>query len=79
MGYQYSWLCELYREWSGKLGLIIRQEHRAGEKMFIDYVSQIVDVMVPLAGKVEVGVQLMEKWMLAALRKRTFVSLAELN
>ncbi|CAO0822867.1 hypothetical protein DFAR_3340027 [Desulfarculales bacterium] len=49
---QYSWLCEHYREWSGKLGLVMRQEHRAGEKTFIDYAGQTVDVVVPLTGEV---------------------------
>ncbi|CAO0820897.1 hypothetical protein DFAR_10020 [Desulfarculales bacterium] len=55
LGYQYSWLYERYREWSDKLGLVMRQEHRAGEKTFIDYVSRIVDVVVPLAGEVSVA------------------------
>ena len=52
LGYQYSWFCERYREWSGKLGLVMRQEHRAGEKTFIDYAGQTVDVVVPLTGEV---------------------------
>ncbi|CAO0821915.1 hypothetical protein DFAR_3960008 [Desulfarculales bacterium] len=30
MGYQYSWFCERHREWSSKLGLVMRQEHRVG-------------------------------------------------
>ena len=25
LGYQYSWSCERYREWSGKLGLVMRR------------------------------------------------------
>lgn len=174
LGYQYSWFCERYREWSGKLGLVMRQEHRSGEKMFIDYAGQTVEVVNPLTGevraaqvfvavlgasnytfaeatwtqalpdwigshqrafrffggvtelvvidnlksgvskscryepdlnptyqdmaahygtavlparvrkprdkaKVEVGVQLVERWILAALRKRTFFNLADLN
>jgi len=36
-GYQYSWFNEIYREWRKKLNICMRQEHRAGEKMFIDY------------------------------------------
>ncbi|HET9933373.1 MAG TPA: IS21 family transposase [Polyangiaceae bacterium] len=35
--YQYSQFCELYRNWRGKLGISLRQVHRAGEKAFIDY------------------------------------------
>ncbi|CAO0822649.1 hypothetical protein DFAR_3200010 [Desulfarculales bacterium] len=51
LGYQYSWFCECYREWPGKLGLVMHQEHRAGEKTFIDYAGQTVDVVVPLVGE----------------------------
>lgn len=36
-GYQYSQFCDLYRSWEGSLGIWMRQEHRAGEKMFADY------------------------------------------
>ncbi|CAO0822664.1 hypothetical protein DFAR_3210003 [Desulfarculales bacterium] len=47
VGYQYSWFCERYRKWSGKLGLVMRQEHRVGEKTFIDYAGQPVDMVTP--------------------------------
>lgn len=36
-GYSYSRYCELYREWLGRQSIVMRQEHRAGEKMFVDY------------------------------------------
>ena len=36
-GYQYTQFCEHYRRWRGKLDYCMRQEHRAGEKAFIDY------------------------------------------
>jgi len=36
-GYQYTQFCEYYRRWRGKLDYCMRQEHRAGEKVFIDY------------------------------------------
>ena len=39
-GYQYSQFCDLFRFWRGKLDLSMRQEHRAGEKMFVDYCGQ---------------------------------------
>jgi len=44
-GYQYTQFCEHYRRWRGKLDYCMRQEHRAGEKLFIDYSSglSIVD------------------------------------
>jgi len=36
-GYQYSWFSEMYQDWKKKLNICMRQEHKAGEKMFIDY------------------------------------------
>lgn len=35
--YQYSQFCERYREWRQKLGVSLRQLHRAGEKAFVDF------------------------------------------
>ena len=44
-GYQYTQFCEYYHRWRGKLDYCMRQEHRAGEKLFVDYsdVLSIVD------------------------------------
>jgi transposase len=36
-GYQYTQFCEYYHRWRGRLDYCMRQEHRAGEKTFIDY------------------------------------------
>ena len=33
-GYQYSRFCDLYRAWCARLDLVMRQDHRAGEKLF---------------------------------------------
>jgi len=35
--YQYSQFCDHYRVWRKTLPLVMRQEHRAGEKLFVDY------------------------------------------
>ena len=43
-GYQYSQFCHLYRQWAAKIDPVMRQEHRAGEKMFVDYAGQTVPV-----------------------------------
>lgn len=36
-GYQYSRFCELFRRWLGSRDYCMRQEHKAGEKLFVDY------------------------------------------
>jgi len=51
-GYQYSQFCELYRRWRGKLDLWMRQPHKAGEKLFVDYCGQTVPVVSPSTGEV---------------------------
>ena len=43
-GYQYSQFCHLYRQWAGRIDPVMRQEHRAGEKMFVDYAGQTVGI-----------------------------------
>lgn len=44
-GYQYSQFCERYRQWSGKLDVVLRQTYRAGERMFVDYAGPTVPVV----------------------------------
>ena len=36
-GYEYSQFCLLYRTWRKKLDVTMRQDHKAGEKMFVDF------------------------------------------
>lgn len=51
-GFQYSWFCEHYRAWQGKLDVVMRQEHRVGEKLFVDYAGQTVPVIDRHSGEI---------------------------
>ncbi len=51
-GYQYSWFCDRYRQWQGKRDLVMRQNHRAGEKLFVDYAGQTAPVVDPGTGEI---------------------------
>ena len=51
-GYQYTWFCQRYREWVGKLDLVMRQTHRAGEKLFVDYAGMHAQIIDPATGAV---------------------------
>jgi transposase len=51
-GYGYSRFCDLYRRWLKKLDLVLRQEHRAGEKMFVDYAGATIPIHNPESGDV---------------------------
>lgn len=50
-GYQYSRFCELYRQWRGRLNLSMRQQHKAGEKLFVDYCGQTVPITDASSGE----------------------------
>lgn len=51
-GYQYSQFCHLYRQWVKKLDVTLRQQHRAGEKLFLDYAGQTVPIIDPKTGEI---------------------------
>src|SRR5215469_1698310 len=51
-GLQYSQCCEAYRQWAGKLDLVMRQSHRAGETLFVAYAGQTMPVVNTLTGEV---------------------------
>ena len=43
-GYGYSRFCELYRDYAARLEPRLRQNHKAGEKLFVDYAGQTIAV-----------------------------------
>jgi transposase len=43
-GYGYSRFCELYDQWVGKLDPVLRQVHRPGEKLFVDWAGQTIPI-----------------------------------
>jgi transposase len=54
-GYSYSQYCQLYRDWLGKQAISLRQEHRAGEKLFVDYTGDTIAIHDPKTGAVTPG------------------------
>jgi transposase len=53
--YRYSQFCHLYKQWRSRLKLVLRQTHRAGEKLFVDYAGQTVPVTDPATGEIHQG------------------------
>ena len=51
--YRYSHFCELYRTWAGKQRLSMRQTHKAGEKLFVDYAGQTLPIVNPQTGEIK--------------------------
>ena len=51
-GYQYSQFCRIYRQWTGKLDPCLRQQYRAGEKLFVDYAGKTMEITDPETGEI---------------------------
>lgn len=50
--YKYAQFCAKYREWSVCQKPSMRQIHKAGEKLFIDYSGPTIDVIDPETGEI---------------------------
>jgi transposase len=51
-GVGYSRFCKLFSEWLQKQRISMRQEHKAGEKLFVDFAGQTVPIHDPDTGNV---------------------------
>jgi transposase len=51
-GYRYTQFCERYREWLSRKRLSMRQDHKAGEKLFVDYSGKKPHIVDPATGEV---------------------------
>ncbi|OYV74585.1 MAG: IS21 family transposase [Chromatiales bacterium 21-64-14] len=51
-GYQYSAFCMHYRAWRGTRDVVMRQSHRAGERLFVDYCGPTMPVIDSSSGEI---------------------------
>jgi transposase len=51
--YGRSKFCQLYRAWSNKLQVTMRQHYKAGDKLFIDYAGSTVPVVDAKSGEIK--------------------------
>jgi len=51
-GLQYSQFCQRYRDWRRTQSAVMRQDHKAGEKLFVDYAGLTMEVIDPRTGEV---------------------------
>jgi transposase len=51
-GYGYSRFCELYHRWRRHLDVVLRHEHKAGEKLFVEYAGDTIPLPDPKGGPV---------------------------
>ncbi|MGH8936053.1 MAG: IS21 family transposase [Acidimicrobiia bacterium] len=50
-GYAYSQFCAHYRRWQRHIDVVMRQEHKAGEKLFVDFAGQRLSIWDPATGE----------------------------
>jgi transposase len=51
-GYSYSRYCSLYQDWFKRQDVVLRHEHRAGEKLLVDFAGDTIPVHDPATGEV---------------------------
>lgn len=51
-GHGYSRFCELFAEWRKRLSPTMRQTHLAGDKLFVDWAGDTVDIIDQMTGEV---------------------------
>lgn len=51
-GYSYVHIARLYKRWARKLNITMRQIHRSGEKLFVDYSGKRLAITNPKTGEV---------------------------
>ena len=49
-GFGYTWFTQHYRAFAGRLDVVLRQDHRAGEKLFLDFAGQTIPITDPFSG-----------------------------
>lgn len=52
-GLMYSAFCDRYRAWAVRLDVVLRQAHRAGDKLFVDYAGQTLPVVDRSTGEAQ--------------------------
>ncbi len=57
-GYGYSQFASLYRQWRGRLEVTMRQAHKAGEKLFVDFPGDTVPIWDRRSGEISLRAEL---------------------
>ena len=52
-GYNYSRFCYLYQRWKQERDVVLRQEHRPGEKLFVDWAGATMPLYDPQTGEAQ--------------------------
>jgi len=66
-GYGYSQYCQLYKDWSAKPDISMRQTHKAGEKMFTDFPDSKARWRIHRQAKSNKSIFLLRRWVPVAI------------
>jgi len=61
-GYRYSRFCGLYQRWRRKQDVVLRQEHKAGEKLFVDWAGDTIPIYDPRGGPINRRIYSSQCW-----------------
>ena len=50
-GFAYTWFCTHFEAWKGRVRPTMRQTHVGGEKVFVDFAGDTIDVIDPATGE----------------------------
>lgn len=50
-GFGYTWFCTTFEAWKGHARLTMRQTHLGGEKVFVDFAGDTIDIFDPVTGE----------------------------
>lgn len=50
-GFGYTWFCTTFEAWKGRARPTMRQTHLGGEKVFVDFAGDTIDVFGPITGE----------------------------
>ena len=50
--YSYGHFCALYKDWKGTQKVVMRLDHKAGDKLFVDFAGTTVPVINPASGEI---------------------------
>ena len=51
LGFGHAWFCEHHEAWKGRGRPVMRQTHVGGEKVFVDFAGDTIDVIDPETGE----------------------------
>src|SRR3954463_177732 len=51
-GFGYTWFCTTFEAWKQRARPSMRQTHAGGEKVFVDFAGDTIDIFDPITGEV---------------------------